>query len=305
MEIKFDKRNYRKHGDKNKELIKKSLEECGTGRSIIIDNENEIIGGNGVYEQAKKLNIPVKIIETDGTELIAIKRTDLATNDEKRKQLAVMDNSTSDSSEWELDLLAEDFETEQLQEWGLDAEFKSLDAEEVIEDEIPEQVETKCKKGDIWQLGKHRLMCGDSTNYNQVAELLNGEQCDLLFTDPPYGVSYENKTKEVLKSKNYTKIANDDLKLNEFKEFLSNVFKNAYTSLKETASYYVFSCQGGDQEMMMMMRENNLPCRHQIIWVKDAPVFSMGRLDYDYKHEPILYGWVKKHNFQRKGEQDK
>lgn len=134
MEIKFDKRNYRKHGDKNKELIKKSLEECGTGRSIIIDNENEIIGGNGVYEQAKKLNIPVKIIETDGTELIAIKRTDLATNDEKRKQLAVMDNSTSDSSEWELEALAEDFSQDELEFMGLEG-FESL---EDAETEMPE-----------------------------------------------------------------------------------------------------------------------------------------------------------------------
>ena len=135
MEIKFDKRNYRKHGDKNKELIKKSLEECGTGRSIIIDNENEIIGGNGVYEQAKKLNIPVKIIETDGTELIAIKRTDLATNDEKRKQLAVMDNSTSDSSEFDFELLQTDFDTEELEDWGSDVDFElGEEAEEEEED---------------------------------------------------------------------------------------------------------------------------------------------------------------------------
>ena len=90
-EIKFDKRNYRKHNAENKRLIKKSLEECGAGRSILIDGEDEIIAGNGVYEQAKKLKMPVRIIETDGSEIVAIKRTDLKTNDEKRKQLAVMD----------------------------------------------------------------------------------------------------------------------------------------------------------------------------------------------------------------------
>ena len=77
--IKFDKRNYRKHNEKNKKLIRKSLEECGTGRSIIVDSNEEIIAGNGVYEQAKAMNIPVKVIETDGTELIAVKRTDLQT----------------------------------------------------------------------------------------------------------------------------------------------------------------------------------------------------------------------------------
>ena len=101
MSIKFDKRNYRKHSDKNKNLINKSLKECGAGRSIVIDNEDNIIAGNGIYEQAQTLGIKTKIIETDGSELVVVKRTDLATDDEKRKQLAVMDNSTSDSSEFD------------------------------------------------------------------------------------------------------------------------------------------------------------------------------------------------------------
>ena len=305
-DLKQDKRNYRTHNKKNLDLIKKSVKEVGLARSIVIDNENNIICGNGLTSTLDK-NTPIQIIETDGSQLVVVKRTDLNTDDEKRKQLAIMDNSTSDSSEFDLESLQADFDVEQLQDWGLDVEFESLEEKEIIEDEVPEEVETKCKLGDIWQLHSHRLMCGDSTSITDVEKLMNGAKADLLFTDPPYGVSYENKTKEVLKSKNYTKIANDDLKLEDFKLFLEDVFKNAYVSLKETASYYVFSCQGGDQEMMMMMmmRECGMPCRHQLIWVKDAPVFSMGRLDYDYKHEPILYGWIKKHNFQRKGEQDK
>ena len=83
--ITFDHNNYRKHSDKNKSLIRKSLKECGAGRSIITDKNGEIIAGNGVYEQAKALNIPVKIVETDGSELVVVKRTDLETDDEKRK----------------------------------------------------------------------------------------------------------------------------------------------------------------------------------------------------------------------------
>lgn len=118
--IKYDKRNYRKHSDRNKNLIKKSLEECGAGRSIVIDNNDEIIAGNGLYEQAKKLGIKTKIIETDGSELVVVKRTDLATDDAKRKQLAVMDNSTSDSSEFDIELLQEDFELSELDDWGID-----------------------------------------------------------------------------------------------------------------------------------------------------------------------------------------
>ena len=135
MTIKFDARNYRKHNDKNKELINKSLAECGAGRSILIDNEDEIIAGNGVYEQAKALNIPVKIIETDGKELIAVKRTDLNTQDEKRKRLAVMDNSSSDSSEFDLALLESDFELPDLKDMGIEIPDISIEPESQSEQE--------------------------------------------------------------------------------------------------------------------------------------------------------------------------
>lgn len=133
-EIKFDKRNYRKHNDKNKKLIKKSLQECGAGRSIIIDNEGEIIAGNGVYEQAQKLGLKTKIVETDGSELVVVKRTDLATDDDKRKRLAVMDNSTSDTSEFDVDLLEQDFAIDDLNDMGLDLKIEDEDEEEEDEE---------------------------------------------------------------------------------------------------------------------------------------------------------------------------
>lgn len=129
--IKYDKRNYRKHNEKNKKLIKKSLEECGTGRSIIIDNNEEIIAGNGVYEQAQAMNLPLKVVETDGTELIAVKRTDLKTDDEKRTKLAILDNSTADSSEMDYALLQEDFSLVDLMNMGIDA--VNLDIEQTAQ----------------------------------------------------------------------------------------------------------------------------------------------------------------------------
>lgn len=155
-EIKLDKRNYRKHNDENKRLIKKSLEECKAGRSILIDNDNEIIAGNGIYEQAKELGIPVKVIETDGNELIAVKRTDLNRDDETRDKLAILDNSTTDLSEFDYDLLKEDFEEDYLNSLGIELpEIEVVEDEtEVVEDDVPEEVETRCKLGDIWQLGK-------------------------------------------------------------------------------------------------------------------------------------------------------
>ena len=133
MEIKFDKRNYRKHNDKNKRLINKSLKELGAGRSILVDSEDEIIGGNGVYEQAKKLGIKTRVIETDGSELVVVKRTDLKTNDEKRKKLAVLDNSTSDTSDFDNNLLTSDFDINQLAELGVDIKEKKPDVDGDVE----------------------------------------------------------------------------------------------------------------------------------------------------------------------------
>lgn len=146
MAIKFDKRNYRKHNDRNKDLIKKSLKECGAGRSIVIDNEDNIIAGNGIYEQAQKLGIKTKVIETDGSELVVVKRTDLATDDDKRKQLAVMDNSTSDSSEFDIDSLQADFDIKQLQDWGIDKNFDTkIDELKDISDNLSEGYEVVCE----------------------------------------------------------------------------------------------------------------------------------------------------------------
>ena len=175
----------------NKSLINKSLKECGAGRSIVIDNEDNIIAGNGIYEQAQKLGLKTKVIETDGSELVVVKRTDLATDDDKRKQLAVMDNSTSDSSEFDFELLGNDFDSETLNDWGLDIDFSLDEPAEIVEDEVPETVETRCKLGDIWQLGEHRLMCGDSTKVDDVEKLMNGEKADMVFTDMPYGMNLD------------------------------------------------------------------------------------------------------------------
>lgn len=128
--IKFDPNNYRVHGDKNKRLIRKSLEECGAGRSILLDKDDVIIAGNGVFEQAQGLGLKVRVIESDGSELIAIKRKDLSTSDEKRKLLALADNYTSDTSEFDIDAILDDFNPDDLDAW----EFNVSDFD--IEDTI-------------------------------------------------------------------------------------------------------------------------------------------------------------------------
>jgi formylmethanofuran dehydrogenase subunit E len=133
-DIKFDERNYRIHSEKNKQLIRKSINECGLARSVVVDNENCLIGGNGVVSQLDK-NTKVKVIETDGSELVVVKRTDLKTDDEKRKKLAIMDNSTSDTSEFDIELLKTDFEIPELQDLGLPVfEESDIDVDSFFED---------------------------------------------------------------------------------------------------------------------------------------------------------------------------
>lgn len=280
-DLKQDKRNYRKHNDKNLKLIKKSVEEVGLGRSIVIDAENEIVCGNGLVSQLDK-DTPVKLIETDGSELVVVKRTDLRTSDEKRKRLAVMDNSSSDTSEFDLSLLQDDFEIPELQDMGID--IPDIEVEkEVIEDEVPEEVKTRCKRGDIWQLGNHRLMCGDSTVLSDVEKLMGGVSADMLLTDPPYNVDYQGGTKEKLK------ILNDKKEDNAFREFLYDAFSCANAVMKAGAVFYIWHADSEGFNFRVACKEVGWQVRQCLIWNKNSMV--MGRQDYQWKHEPCLYGW--------------
>ena len=277
-DLKQDKRNYRKHNQRNLDLIKKSVTEVGLGRSVVIDNENEIVCGNGLVSTLDK-NTPIKVIETDGSELVVVKRTDLATNDDKRKQLAIMDNSTSESSEWDFEKLEADFDTEELEAWGLDVDFAIEEEEkEVVEDEVPEEVETKCKLGDIWQLGEHRLMCGDSTKVDDVEKLMNGEKADMVFTDPPYGMKKEKDG-----------VLNDNLNFDDLLEFNKQWIPLTFANTKENGSWY---CWGIDEPLMdiysnilkPMQKEKQIAFRNLITWDKGS---GQGQLSEEFRMYPI------------------
>lgn len=143
-DLKQDKRNYRIHGEKNLSLIKKSIDEVGFGRSIVIDAENEIIAGNGLVSQVDN-STKIKVIETDGSELVVVKRTDLKPEDEKRRQLAIMDNSTSDSSSFDIALLQSDFDIESLGEFGIDIPNINnpiIDEEELMNNDSLQEMNT-------------------------------------------------------------------------------------------------------------------------------------------------------------------
>ena len=267
-DLKQDKRNYRKHNQRNLDLIKKSVKEVGLGRSVVIDNENEIICGNGLVSTLDK-NTPVKIIETDGSELVVVKRTDLATNDEKRKQLAIMDNSSSDSSEFDFELLSADFDYKILADWGIDIEVPQLKEEtEIIEDEVPEQVETRCKPGDIWQLGEHRLMCGDSTKIDDVEKLMNGEKADMLFTDMPYGMNLDTdyssmkNNLDFAKEKNFT--GGKKYAQGKVDDFTPEMVNNIFACFNYVKEMFLF---GADYFAELLPDKNN---GSWVVWDKRA-----------------------------------
>lgn len=294
-------KNRNKHAQDQIDRLCKLYEYHGIRHPIIVSSlSGYIVAGHGRLAAAKQLKMesfPVVYQDFD--------------SEEHEYAFLQADNAIALWAELDIEGIKTDLEQfPELDHANLgikDFEVKVETVPKADEDEVPEKVEPKAKLGDIYKLGNHRLMCGDSTSIDAVEKLMNGEKADMVFTDPPYGVSYTKKTKEVFNSKEYTEIKNDDKSGENLKDFFRDLFSSLFTALHDKSSYYICSPQGGDSEMMMMMmmRECGIKCRHQIIWVKDAPVFSMGRLDYDYKHEPILYGWVKTHDFKRNGSQDK
>lgn len=283
-EIKLDAHNYRIHDEKNLKLIKRSLKKLGAGRSILIDADGEIIAGNATFKTAQELGIPVEVIKTDGTKVVALQRTDLHTHDRKRKEMALMDNTTSDKPNWDYEEISTDFSADELPELGLeDLPNFTADNAEVVEDEVPEDVETRCKKGDIWQLGDHRLMCGDSTVITDVEKLMQGAKADCFLTDPPYNVAYEGKSKKRLT------IANDKQDDQNFRKFLIDAFTCAFTVLNEGAGYYVWHSDSEELNFRLALLESGFLCKQTLIWAKNS--FVLGRQDYQWKHEPCLYGW--------------
>lgn len=146
-DLKLDKRNYNKHNEENKRLIKKSIDECGFGRSVVIDNDGEVICGNGVVSTLDD-NTNIKVVETDGNELVVIRRKDLKREDEKRDKLAILDNSTGKLSEWDYDLLKEDFEEDYLNSLGIELpelEIQSETEQKDISDDLKEGYEVVCE----------------------------------------------------------------------------------------------------------------------------------------------------------------
>lgn len=278
--IKIDKitpyeNNARKHQKDDINAIKKSIETFGMNDPIGIWSEkNIIVEGHGRLFALKEL----------GYEKVPCIRLDQLT-DEERKAYALAHNKTAELSEWDLDKLAEElkFIDMDMEQFGFEDLEESMERD-VLEDNFDESEELPinpyAKKGDVFILGKHRLMCGDSTKSEDVKKLVDGQVMDMVFTDPPYNVDYEGTA---------GKIMNDKQEDSEFYNFLLKSYKNMYEFLKEGGSIYVCHADTEGFNFRGAFKEVGFKLSGCLIWVKNSLV--LGRSPYHYKHEPILFGW--------------
>ena len=268
---------YEKNPRKNDEAVKyvaESIKQFGFKVPIVIDKNNVIVAGHTRYKASKKLGLK---------EVPCIVADDLT--EEQIKAYRLADNKVAELAEWDFDLLGEELDgilDIDMCDFGFEA-LEDEEEAEVVEDdfevELPEEPRTKL--GDIYQLGNHRLMCGDSTSVTDVEKLMNGEMADLVVTDPPYNVAIKN-------SKGMT-IENDDMANDKFKDFLTECFLNMERSLKKGGAFYVWYASREHINFEQALNDAGLSVREQLIWNKNT--FILGRQDYHWKHEPCLYGW--------------
>ena len=301
--IKPYKGNAKEHPKEQIEQIKKSMQEFGNIDPIGIWH-NEIVEGHGRYLALKELG---------ETQVPVIRLDDLT--DEQRRAYTLVHNQLTMNSGFDLDTLKVELDNIgeiDMSEFGFSLEGIGEEPQEVQEDDFDEDPpeESTSKLGDIYQLGEHRLMCGDSTNAEHVLKLMDGAKADMVFTDPPYNVNYADKNIFLNNADKGNRIQ-DDIENDHAgsDETAKNdlwlpAFKNMSDNSADDCSIYVTMPQGGAHMMMMMSaQEAGWQVKHELIWLKNNHV--LGRVDYLYKHEPILFGWKKKHKFYGDGEHTK
>jgi site-specific DNA-methyltransferase (adenine-specific) len=245
-------------------------------RPIVVDEEMVILGGNMRFAACKEAGL---------TEVYIIKAEELT--EEQKQEFIIKDNVGF--GEWDWDILANEWNTEDLENWGLDLpvdlSVKVLEAEEDDFD-VPEGgIKTDIVLGDLFEIGEHRLLCGDSTQTDTFEKLMQGELADMVVTDPPYNVAYEGGTKEKLT------IENDSMSNDDFYKFLYDFYTALSTSVKKGGAIYVWHASSEVINFGKAMVDAGWLLKQQLIWVKNSMV--MGRQDYQWKHEPCLYGWLK------------
>jgi DNA modification methylase len=286
-DLKSDHKNARRRTDRSASLIAESLKRFGAARSIVIDEDGRILAGNGTVEGAKKAGIDkLRIIEAEGDELIAVRRAGLT--EDQKVGLALADNRSSDLSEWDNEMLRQLSEEHDLTPWFEDDELLAevLEPEEgnTDPDDVPEAPEEPITKpGDLWILGNHRLLCGDSTDVLAVERLMDGKKANLWLTDPPYNIAYEGG------SKKRKAIENDSMGSDDFRQFLRDAYAVADMHICPGAAFYIWHADSEGYNFRGAAIDIGWNVRQTLIWNKNNSAF--GRSDFHWKHEPCLYGW--------------
>ena len=279
-DLKLDPKNARRHPTRNLAEIKKSLTRFGQQKPIVIDSENVVRAGNGTLIAAQAL----------GWTEIAVVQSSL--NGKELAAFAVSDNRTAELAEWDHDVLADLLRDTEIGDIGFtdseaaEALAQSSD-EDRLEDEPPvlskDSVERRAAAGDLWAMGPHRLLCGDSTVEANLLRLVGEERASMIFTDPPYNVAYEGKTKECLT------IQNDSMTNAKFRQFLRDAFAAAFAACSDGSPIYVCHADCEVVNFRLAMDDAGWLTKQCLIWVKNTII--LGRKDYQFRHEPILYGW--------------
>jgi site-specific DNA-methyltransferase (adenine-specific) len=294
-----DDKNYNKGTQFGNSLIEKSLRKFGAGRSILLDKNNRIIAGNKTIENAYTIGLDdVLIVETTGNQIVAVKRMDIDLDSKIGRELALADNAAAKANiEWDYDNIQQDWEIAEQEEWGIDnsAFVKELEAEEDdFDTTLP--LEPITVLGDLYEIGEHRLLCGDSTDSDAVAKLMNGKKADMVFTDPPYNIGFKgsmsnkivNGKKAPADSANqrHDEIKNDAMTEEQFYKFISDIIKEI--KINCLGAYYI--CFGSQtlNQLLQPLSDLGIEYKSIIIWMKNQAIFS-GK-DFKSRYEPIVYG---------------
>lgn len=277
--------NNPRNNDEAVEPVANSISEFGFKVPIVATSIGEIINGHTRWKAAKKLKlktVPV-IIADDLTE-------------EQVRAFRLADNKVAEIAQWDIELLLDEIENignVDMTLFGFTDSDYTLDdfddedgnADVLSEEESESEGEqpSSVAYGDIYQLGRHRLMCGDSTSAGDIKELIDGEKIDLYVTDPPYNVAYEGKTEEAMT------IKNDSMDDASFRQFLRDAFSVADQHLKPGGAFYIWHADSEGLNFRAAVKETGWLLKQNLIWVKNSIV--LGRQDYQWKHEPCLYGW--------------
>lgn len=278
--------NAKIHSKSQVNQIAESIKEFGFISPCLIDKNFNIIRGHGRVMARKQLGmetVPCLFVE--------------GLTETQRRAYILADNRLTELGEWDFDKVQ--IELKELEDLDFNIELTGFEdmseynpvSFEIQDDEYTDEVEERASVGQIWKLGKHRLMVGDSTCKEDVERLMEGQKADLLVTDPPYNVEYVGKSKDELI------IQNDRQSNQQFEEFLFKAFSNAYEVMKDGASYYCWYAFSSTQQFYSAISRAKLSLKQELIWNKNSLVLS--RQDYQWKHEPCVYGWkeTSSHNF--------